>query len=198
MPVAPPTTRPANVDTALDTRTTVGPVVNADEGQRDAFETRHEGLGDNVAERASLGVARAPSPGPLPLGTDATERGATGTSQVSRRAVDFARPCQSTGQVPEASEGRDGERRMATQMINMSKTTSKEGWRRHWNPRKGNNMIRLVHMNAPCAYKARAKDGTMYEEEHNKYSGARTLQEAVRLGAGRHLAYDVSHNNLIV
>ena len=53
-------------------------------------------------------------------------------------------------------------------------------------------------MNAPCAYKARAKDGTRYEEEYNKYSGARTLQEAVRLGAGKHLAYDVSHNNLIV
>ena len=198
MPAAHPAPRPANVDTALDTRTTAGPEVNADESQRDAFETGHEVLGNNAAERTSLGVARACTPNPLPLGTSATERDTTGNGQVSRRAVDFARPCQSTGQIPEASDRRDGERRMATQKIDMSNTTSKEGWRRYWNPRKGNSMIRLVHMDAPCAYKARAKDGTRYEEEYNKYSGARTLQEAVRLGAGKHLAYDVSHNNLIV
>ena len=198
MPAAHLAPRPANVDTALDTRTTVGPEAITDESQRDAFETGHEILGNNAAERTSLGVARACTPNPLPLGTSETERDTTGNGRVSRRAVDFARPCQSTGQIPEASDRRDGERRMATQKIDMSNTTSKEGWRRYWNPRKGNNMIRLVHMNAPCAYKARAKDGTRYEEEYNKYSGARTLQEAVRLGAGKHLAYDVSHNNLIV
>ena len=143
----------------------------------------------------------------VPLGVASATVPMVANGPPVKRQVGWVLPGSgmSSGDATTDASRRAGEAAMEETSVRRGRMRAGE-WRKWWNPSDKSPMVELVERNAPVAYRdgggaeceKRNGRGGAHQLEYDKYKSAKTLQEAVRLGAGPYLAADAAAKRMVV
>ena len=143
----------------------------------------------------------------VPLGVASATVPMVANGPPVKRQVGWVLPGSgmSSGDATTDASRRAGEAAMEETSVRRGRMRAGE-WRKWWNPSDKSPMVELVERNAPVAYRdgggaeceKRNGRGGAHQLEYDKYKSAKTLQEAVRLGAGPYLAADAAAKRMAV